>query len=87
MTTKRKESDLLELVADPTGDFRRGAEFTRHGVAYGLRRPATKKMPEIPPVWADGTQFKAGRRVLTVRGGRLVNERGGLVVLVRALGR
>lgn len=81
------KDENLTLLHDPTGDFRPGAQFPRYHVALMLKADG-QRPPETPPTLADGTLFRGpGGKVLTVRGGRVVNDGGGLVTLVKAVRR
>ncbi len=58
------------VVRCPGDEFPREAEFTWEEVKLGLRDEC----------WPEGIVFRCRTRRYTVRGGRLVNEQGGLVL-------
>ena len=79
-------TELLTVEYDPSGDFRPGACFQRFHVAMMLKQDGEAPAAE-PRRLADGTRLRGRGVTLTVKGCHVVNERGGMVVLCKGLGR
>ena len=66
----------IEIVFDPTGDFRSGVKFPKIQIAYGLAVGA----------WEDGTIFQLARERLKMENGLLVDRHCQRVILMKNIG-